>query len=78
MKTMLYNYIKTGNSMSTPAGITEDVLNTTYESLFVSSTTQNNLNMTNIVLSSNINLNDNYISNNINSVSLSPDVFTGL
>jgi hypothetical protein len=64
--------------MSTPAGITEDVLNTTYESLFVSSTTQNNLNMTNIVLSSNINLNDNYISNNINSVSLSPDVFTGL
>tara|TARA_B110000971_G_C20015900_1_gene503935 strand:+ start:52 stop:1377 length:1326 start_codon:yes stop_codon:yes gene_type:complete len=75
-----YNYIKTGDYMISDGRFTENELNTIYESLFVAPTPveQTTCNSTNIVLSSNINLNDNYISNNINSVSLSPYVFTDL
>jgi hypothetical protein len=73
-----YNYIKTGNSMVTPLEITDTQLEQAYDQIFVSSTHQPDCNLRNIALSSNINLNDNKISNNINSVYLKQNVFTNI
>jgi hypothetical protein len=75
-----YNYIKTGYYNHTSHGITDTQLEQAYEQLFVSSisTYQQNCNLNNIALSSNINLNDNNISYNINAVYLKQDVFTNI
>jgi hypothetical protein len=75
-----YNYIKTGDYNDTTHGTTDSNLDTAYDQLFVSSEPayQSDCNLLNIALSSNINFNDNFILNNINSVSLTQHVFSNI
>ena len=73
-----YNYIKTGYYNDTTHGTTDIKLDAAYEQLCVSPIYQSECNLLNISLESNINFNDNFILNNINTVSLTQHVFSNI